>query len=66
MNNNYNRRGEYDRYQPSGYYPWDTKQKKTKKPVEITNTNKCMIVETKEDSDETIKNDCLDSIEFKK
>jgi len=41
-------------------------KKKTKKPVEITNTNKCMIVETKEDSDETIKNDCLDSIEFKK
>jgi hypothetical protein len=69
MNGNYHHlhRGEYDGYQPSGYYPWKTKPKQTKKPIEITNTNKLMIVETKEDLvDETIKNDCLYLNEIKK
>ncbi len=56
---------DYEKYQGSGYYPWD-KKKIPEKQIEITKTNKFMIKKSNDDVDETIKNDCLYSNEIKK
>ena len=63
MNGNYHHlhKEEYQKYAPSGYFPWDNKNTKTtEKPIEITNPNKFMFVEPNEDSDKTLENNWLD------